>query len=114
MTSPATTRRRLHTSDRLFIAGILAGAMLVPHLVLSIVGDWPAQPFSTHLLVVLLLVGGAWRAELSEERAALARAHKPRKKKAAESATFDDVNSFDAITRQLRDRQFGARDDGAA
>ncbi|MGW4525123.1 hypothetical protein [Amycolatopsis sp. NPDC004378] len=98
MTSPASTRRRLHTSDRLFIAAILAGAMLVPHLVLSIVGDWPAQPFNAHLLVVLLLVGGGWRAELGRA--------------ATEPEPDETVDSFDAITRQLR--EFRGNGDGTA
>lgn len=118
MTSPTTDRRRLHTSDRLFIAAILAGAMLVPHLVLSIVGDWPAQPFSLHLLVMLLLVGGGWRAELSEERAKLAAAtrksRKDKKKTEPQPKPDEEISSFDAITRQLRESQFPTKDDGAA
>ncbi|MEU0532020.1 hypothetical protein [Amycolatopsis tolypomycina] len=109
MTRPAT-RRRILTSDRLYTAGILIGAALVPHLAISIAGDWPAQPFSAHVLAVLLLFGGGWKIESAETQAERANGGQPKVKKSKKSkkAAADpaqrhgDMESFEDIVRHLR------------
>jgi hypothetical protein len=107
VTARPAARRRLN-ADRLYTAAILLGAMLVPHAILGIVGNWPDKAFNLHLIVVLLLAGGAWKQDIVEAAAAAAadavRRKGKTKKAYANQTLHTDAARFDAITRQLRDK----------
>lgn len=110
MTRPAT-RRSILTADRLYTAAIIIGAALVPHLAISIVGGWPTQAFSAHVLAVLLLFGGGWRFEAAERLAVgeqlKAKKSKKSKKSARTSEVPDDMERFEDIVARLRAEEDG-------
>jgi len=109
VTTRSATRRRILTADRLYTAAVLIGAALIPHLAISIVGDWPPQPFSLHVLLVLLLTGGGWKVEVAEQQAELitgepSKTKKSKKSKKAVSgyAPSNDMERFEDIVSRLR------------
>lgn len=109
MTTRPATRRRFLTADRLYTTAIIFGAALVPHLAISIAGGWPAQPFSAHVLAVLLLFGGGWKIESADRQVeyALGGQIKVKKSKKSKKVTpsaelDDDMERFEDIVRNLR------------
>lgn len=74
------------TCDRLYTAAIVVGAALIPHLVLGLLDEWPAQAFNLHLVLALVLVGLGRRSDNLE--------------RATEAATEYD-REFEQIARYL-------------
>jgi hypothetical protein len=113
VTTRPATRRRILTSDRLYTAAIIFGAALVPHLVISVAGDWPAQPFSAHVLAVLLLFFGGWKIEAGERQTALVMGEQLKVKKSKKSKKVERdsatprAESFEDIVRHLRAEEDG-------